>query len=115
MRYNGGMNRALPPLLAAMIAALNAHDADAFLACMADEGVVRDEGRTHIGLVAIRAWFETTTRKYTPQIEVTSLSTNDGEPVITGSVSGNFEGSPLTLRYFVGVEDGKIVALKIAP
>lgn len=109
------MNRALPPLLAAMIAAQNAHNADAFLACLADEAVVRDEGHTHVGTAAIRAWFETTTRKYTPHVEVTSLSTIDGEPVINGSVSGNFEGSPVALRYFVGVEDGKIVALKIVP
>lgn len=109
------MTRALPPLLAALVAALNAHDADAFLACLADEPVVRDEGRTHVGTSAIRTWFETTTRAYTPYIEVTSLSTIDGEPVIAGNVSGNFEGSPIALRYFVGVEDGKIVALKIVP
>lgn len=109
------MNRALPPLLAALIAALNSHDADAFLACLDDEAIVRDEGRTHIGAMAIRTWFETTMRAYSPRIEVTSLSTIDGEPVIAGSVSGNFEGSPVALRYFVGVEDGKIVALKIVP
>lgn len=107
------MTRALPPLLAALIAALNAHDADAFLACLADEAVVRDEGRTHVGAAAIRTWFEATARAYTPHVEVTSLSTIDGEPVIAGNVSGNFEGSPVTMRYFVGVEDGKIVALKI--
>ncbi len=109
------MTRALPPLLADMIAALNSHDTNAFLACLAEEAVVRDEGHTHVGTAAIRAWFETTTRKYTPHVEVVSLSTIDGEPVIVGSVSGNFEGSPIALRYFVGVEDGKIVALKIIP
>lgn len=109
------MTRTLPPLLSAMIAAHNAHDTDAFLACLADEAVVRDEGHTHIGTAAIRTWFDATMRKYAPHVEVTSLSTIDGEPVIAGSVSGNFEGSPVALRYFVGVDDGKIVALKIVP
>lgn len=109
------MSHALPPLLAALIAAHNAHDADAFLACLAEEAVVRDEGHTHIGTAAIRTWFETTVRKYTPHVAVTSLSAIDGEPVIAGSVSGNFQGSPVALRYFLGIEDGKIVALKIVP
>lgn len=109
------MTRTLPPLLSAMIAALNAHDADTFLACLADEAVVRDEGHTHVGITAIRTWFETTMGKYAPHIDVTSLSTLDGEPVIAGNVSGNFDGSPIALRYFVGVEDGKVVALKIVP
>lgn len=109
------MTRALPPLLAALIAALNAHDADAFLACLDEEAIVRDEGHTYIGAAAVRSWFETTIRKYSPHIEVTSLSAIDGEPVIAGCVSGNFEGSPVALRYLVGVEEGRVVALKIAP
>ena len=105
----------LPPVLAALVAAHNAHDSTAFLACFAEEPIVRDEGQKYFGQPAVRSWFEEISRKYDPVLDVTSVSTVDGEPVLTGRVSGNFDGSPVVLRYFTAVEDGKIVALKIAP
>ncbi len=109
------MTLTLPPLLAAMVAAHNAHDVEAFLACFAEEAVVRDEGRAHFGRAAIRTWFEEVSRKYAPVFHVTDLATQAGEPVLSGTVSGNFDGSPIELRYYAGLEEGKIVALKIAP
>jgi hypothetical protein len=69
----------------------------------------------HLGKAAIRTWFEDVSRNYQAVFDVTSLSTIDGEPVLSGRISGNFDGSPVDLRYFTGLEDGKIVALKIAP
>lgn len=109
------MTLTLPPLLAAMIAAHNAHDSAAFTACFADDAIIRDEGRRHHGRAAIKAWFEEVSRKYGAVIEVTDLSMVDGEPVLSVRVSGNFDGSPIALRYFTALEDEKIVALKIAP
>ena len=105
----------LPPLLASMIAALNAHDSAAFIGCFADDAVVRDEGGIHLGKAAIQSWFEAVTQKYQPVLEVTDLGSHDGEPVLTGNVSGTFEGSPIQLRYYTALDEGKIVALKIAP
>jgi hypothetical protein len=105
----------LPPLLASMTAALNAHDSAAFIRCFTDDAVLRDEGKIHLGKAAIQAWFEDVTRKYQPSLEVTDLGSHDGEPVLTGNVSGTFEGSPIQLRYYMAVDEGKIVALKIAP
>jgi hypothetical protein len=98
-----------------MVSAHNAHDPDAFTACFADDAVVRDDGRTYFGKPAIRTWFSDVSRNYEAVFNVTGLSTIDGEPVLSGTISGNFEGSPIDLRYFTGLEDGKIVALKIAP
>lgn len=98
-----------------MVAAHNAHDSAAFTACFTEDAVVRDEGRTHLGRPAVQMWFEAVTQKYHPVFEVTSVAVVDGEPVLTGKVSGDFEGSPIELRYYTGLEDGKIVALKIAP
>jgi hypothetical protein len=104
----------LPPILAAMVAAHNAHDPAAFTACFSEDAVVRDEGMKHCGRPAIREWFEDVSRKYRAVLNVTSLSTMDGEPVLSGQVSGDFEGSPLSLRYFLALDEGRIVALKIA-
>ena len=108
------MTLELPPILDEMIAAHNAHDAEAFLACFTDDAIVRDEGQVHIGQGAIRAWFAEVCRKNRPVLTVTALDLVDGEPVLSGAVSGSFAGSPIRLRYFTGLEDGKIVALKIA-
>ena len=104
----------LPPILAAMVAAHNAHDSAAFAACFADDAVVRDEGHRHFGRPAIRDWFEDVSRKYQAVLDVTALTTQDGEPVLSGKVSGNFDGSPIDLRYYLALDDGKIIALKIA-
>ena len=105
----------LPPLLTAMVAAHNAHDSAAFIACFADDAVVRDEGKIHLGKAAIQSWFEDVARRYQAVFDVTDLALHDGEPVLTGNVSGTFEGSPIQLRYYTALDEGKIVALKIAP
>lgn len=105
----------LPPLLTAMVSALNAHDSAAFIACFADDAIVRDEGQIHYGKAAIRTWFEDVRRRYRATVHITDLTIVDGEPVLTGDVSGQFEGSPIQLRYFTALDEGMIVALKIAP
>ena len=105
----------LPPILTAMVTALNAHDSTAFITCFADDAVVRDEGKVLYGRAAIQTWFEDVSRKYQATLHVTDLSFTDGEPVLTGNVSGTFDGSPIQLRYYTALDDGKIIALKIAP
>ena len=104
----------LPPILAALVAAHNTHDSVAFAACFADDAIVRDEGQKHIGRPAIRDWFEDVSRRYQAVLDVTGLTTQDGEPVLTGKISGKFDGSPIDLRYYVALDDGKIIALKVA-
>lgn len=96
-----------------MVAAHNLHDVPAFADCFADDAVVRDEGRVHVGRPAVRAWFDEVSRKYRMTIVVTKLATRDGEYVLHGKVSGDFDGSPLDMLYHIGLEDGKIVALRI--
>jgi len=41
------------------------------------------------------------------------VSTRDGKVVVTGRVSGNFPGSPITLDHIFEIEGGKIVSLEI--
>jgi hypothetical protein len=103
----------LPPLLTALVAAHNAHDVTAFAACFSEDAVLRDEGHMHLGRAAIHGWFEDVSRKYKMTLHVAELTTQDGEPVLHGKVSGDFDGSPLDMRYDLALEDGKIVALKI--
>jgi uncharacterized protein (TIGR02246 family) len=109
------MTSTIPPLLSAWLAAHNAHDAAAFAACFTDDATVRDEGRAHHGRPAIRAWFEEVSRRYRAVLAVTDVTEIAGEFVLTGSISGLFEGSPVRLRYVLATEDDKIVALRIVP
>ncbi len=43
------MKTKLPPLLAAFVAAKNAHDTKAFIACFSPDAIVSDEKQTHKG------------------------------------------------------------------
>jgi hypothetical protein len=60
-------------------------------------------------------WCDEVARKYQATVHVTDLTFVDGEPVLTGKVTGTFGGSPIQLRYYTALDDGKIIALKIAP
>ena len=92
---------------------MNANDSTAFTANFATDAIVQDEGREHRGIDAIRAWIEEAHRKYQPVLEVTRVTENGPETVLTGIVSGNFDGSPLELHHHLTIADGKIAALSI--
>jgi hypothetical protein len=49
--------------------------------------------------------------KYQPRQQVTEVTNGDPETVITGPVSGTFDGSRLILHYHLTIQDEKIVAL----
>lgn len=107
------MKTKLPPVLAAFVAAKNAHDSAAFIACFSADAVVRDEKQAHVGPPAIRAWFEEVSRKYRTQMHVTGLDERDGKLVLTADVSGDFPGSPFPFQYHLTLRDGKIAVLEI--
>lgn len=79
----------------------------------AEGAVVRDEGRTHVGVPAIQAWKRDA--KATTSYQVTPLKAEQaGEQlVVTGRVEGDFPGSPVNLRYFFALSDDRITGLEI--
>jgi hypothetical protein len=107
------MSRKLTPLLASYVACMNANDSAAFSANFAAGAIVRDEGHEHCGTAAIKAWIEEAHRKYQPTLKVTRVTESDGETVLTGLVTGNFDGSPLELHHHLTIAGDKIVALSI--
>lgn len=94
-------------------AAKNRHDIDAMIAPFAKDAVVKDEGETHTGRDAIRAWMEETTRKYAVTVEPETADEKDGELVVRAMVSGNFPGSPARLAYRFRVRGPEIAGLSI--
>jgi hypothetical protein len=76
----------------------------------ADNAVVKDEGREHHGLSAIRDW---TTEKYDYQVEPLESSRMGDKAVVLVAIRGNFAGSPITVHYAFVFEGQKIARLEI--
>jgi hypothetical protein len=107
------MSLELPKPIAAFFDAKNGQNADVLAHYFADDAVVRDEGRTMVGLPAIEEWKAETKRKYQHTIEPLSSMQADGETVVTGRVTGDFPGRPFELRFAFRVEAGRIASLEI--
>jgi hypothetical protein len=107
------MPNSLHDTLARYFTAASVHDSEAMSALFASVAVVRDEGREHRGLPAIRRWMQETFEKYDYTVEPQASEERDGKWVVTGLVSGTFPGSPVSIRYEFTLEDGKITRLDI--
>jgi hypothetical protein len=90
-------------------------DGEAVARCFTEQAVVKDEGQTHSGLAAIRAWKTAASRKYSYISQPITVEQKDGRFVVTCRLVGNFPGSPVDLRYAFSLERGKIASLEIRP
>jgi hypothetical protein len=102
----------LPAPIAAYFSA-DRQDPEAVARCFTAPAIVKDEGRTHSGLEAIRAWKEAASAKYTYATEPFALRQEEGCHVVAGRVAGNFPGSPVDLQYRFRLERGLIASLEI--
>lgn len=93
------MTLQLPAHVAAYFLATNRHDIDSMLLPFAPGAIVQDEGEEHVGHIAIRAWMVETTQRYRVAVEPRECRESSGRTTVAGLVSGNFPGSPATLRY----------------
>lgn len=107
------MSIELPKPLAVYYAAKNQKDIDGMLACFAADAGVRDEGEDRRGRAEIREWMEETTRKYGVTVDPRKISGEADKPVVAALVTGNFPGSPVTLRYRFTLAGGAITYLEI--
>ncbi|MGH7281754.1 MAG: nuclear transport factor 2 family protein [Polyangiaceae bacterium] len=105
----------LPAPLTGYYASLRARDIEGVLALFAETAVVEDEREEHHGKAAIRSWMRRTAEKYGAlEHEPTAFAEKDGVAIVTSTVSGNFKGSPATLRYTFTLEGDRIARLTIA-
>ena len=91
------------------------HAGDAIAHCFTEQAVVKDEGRTHCGHAAIKAWKLDASARYSYTSEPIGLEEKDGGYVVTSRVTGNFPGSPVDLRFAFRLERGRIAFLEITP
>ena len=104
----------LPEPIAAYFDA-DKRDAEAVARCFTKQAVVKDEGQTHTGVAAIKAWKTAASTKYTYTSEPLAVEHKDGGYVVTSRLTGNFPGSPVNLQFAFRLERGKIASLQIAP
>ena len=108
------MTLTFPEPIAAYFAA-DKSDAEAVARCFTSDAVVKDEGRTHAGIAAIKRWKSEASAKYSYTSAPLSLENKDGVCVVTSRLTGNFPGSPVDLRFLFRLERGKIASLEITP
>lgn len=91
------------------------HDGEAIAQCFAAQATVKDEGRTHCGRAAIKAWKTETSAKYSYTSEPIGVEQRGDDYVVTSRLTGTFPGSPVNLRFTFRLEGDKIAFLEIAP
>jgi hypothetical protein len=105
----------LPPVVAAHIAAVNAHDEDAVVATFAAGALVNDAHREFWGTEAIRRWVAREMTGDRVTIDVTEVIEHHGDTIVRGRYDGTFDKTnlpeELILTNYFTVRDGKIASL----
>ena len=104
----------LPKPIAAYFAA-DSGDGEAVSQCFTENAIVKDEGHTHKGRAAIKAWKTDVAAKYQYTCEPLACEDRDGKTIVTCHLVGNFPGSPVDLRFFFTLAGDKIASLEIFP
>ncbi|MGE8103907.1 nuclear transport factor 2 family protein [Allorhizobium sp. NPDC080224] len=93
----------------------NARDLARALSGFSETAVVHDESRIHRGRAEIGAWMQDTINAYDDRSRLLSIESEGDDLLATAEVSGNFPGSPISLRCRFQMTDGLISSLEIAP
>jgi hypothetical protein len=106
----------MPQAIAAFVAATNAHNTDEFLATLADNAVLTDEGQDYRGIAAIKTWSDEryVGAKVTLDV-VTVVNGGDNKTIVTAKVDGNFDKTglpdPFLMDFHFTTDAGKISGL----
>ena len=104
----------LPEPIAAYFDA-DRRDGEAVAQCFEPQAIVKDEGRTHSGTAAIKAWKTEASSKYSYTAEPFAIAAKEDGYVVSSRLTGDFPGNPVDLRFTFRLEHGKIAFLDIAP
>src|SRR5258706_3068845 len=109
----GRMSRNLPSSILRYVEGANAHDADQASSLFAEDAVVHDEARDHVGRPAIREWVQDTIDRYATKFVVERVSESSDATMVVVRISGSFPGSPAKVRFLFQLADGLITHLDI--
>ncbi|WMJ89188.1 nuclear transport factor 2 family protein [Anaerocolumna sp. MB42-C2] len=103
----------LPQPIAAYYHASDVYDDNLLAGCFAEDAMLVDEEETYYGPKAVSRHILEANRSAKVMTEITNCSEKNGETVVTATISGNFEGSPVPLDFCFTLNDGKIKNLNI--
>jgi hypothetical protein len=106
------MSRRLPPSIARYFEGANAHDAQHAASLFAEDAVVHDEHRDHVGREAIRRWVQDTIDRYATQLVVEDTSDSSEATLVRVRMSGTFQAKA---HFVFQLADGLISHLDIKP
>ena len=109
------MNIQVPGPVATYLAAEKAKDSEKLAQCFREDAVVRDEGREHRGVAAIKAWHREANAKYRYAVEPLEATASGPTVVVRARVTGDFPGSPIEPRFTFAVSGDRIGSLEVAP
>jgi hypothetical protein len=107
------MSLQLPVSVERYIQIANSGTPEAVPECFAADAIVRDEGQTYEGVVAIMNWMAATKKKYGHTVTPLELAERGGQSVLKARLAGSFPGSPITVNFNFVLVAGKIRALGI--
>lgn len=103
----------LPVPIQAYFDADRSNEGGALASAFMPGGIVKDEGRSHVGQEAIQAWWQMAKAKYQHVAEPFEMDEQDGVTRVRARVTGRFPGSPTTLTFAFHLADGRIAGLEI--
>jgi limonene-1,2-epoxide hydrolase len=111
------MTTALPSVVAAYLAAVNAFDLDGMIATFAPDAYVNDARREIRGIDAIRRWAEKEMAGDHVTMEPLEVVDHYGETIVRSRYDGTYDKTnlpgELVMSDYFTVRDGKIVSLKV--
>ena len=103
----------LPSAISTYFEGANAHDAETASSLFADDAIVHDEGRDHVGRPAIRDWVQDSIHRYATKLVVEDVSDSADATMVAVRISGTFPGSPIKVRFLFQLAGGLITHLDI--
>lgn len=107
------MHIKLPHPIETYFYASNVYDSELLAECFADDAVFYDEGKEYHGSAVIKKHIVETNNKLQVKTEATNAVEQNDETIVTAVLSGNFDGSPISLDFHFTLENQKIILLNI--
>ena len=103
-----------PPVVSRFLKAEEDRDFDAYAACFLPDGVVLDEGKTHIGRSEIAGWLQAAADgpDFTSAVSARESLGRDAYKVVH-HLEGDFPGGVAELDFLFALRDDQIAALMI--
>ncbi|MFT8315950.1 MAG: nuclear transport factor 2 family protein [Clostridium sp.] len=103
----------LPQPIGTYFSASNAYESEALKECFTEDALLIDEGKEYHGPDAIDKQITETNKGAQVKTKVTDTNEKNREIIVTAIVSGNFDGSPVSLDFQFTLQNQKISRLKI--